>query len=114
MYGVPNGAGIHRGRFIMILFNEGVWLIAVGAAVSAVSSILWVIIQATAIYEGHKPHLIGHWRNLKEIKQLFRNQDNPARRRWYMLMMHLFLGCMYVLAVCFVAISVLFFIDVLR
>ena len=99
----------------MIFFNECVYrLMAVAVALAAVGTILWVIIQAIAIYEGHKPHLIGHWRNLKEINQLFRNQDNPARRRKYMLIMHLFLGCMCVEAVCFAVLSVLFFINVLR
>ncbi len=95
--------------------DEGIyWLIAVIVALSVVSNILWVIIHMIARYEGRKPRPMSYLRNLKEIRQLFRNQDNPTRRKRYMFIMHLFDGCLWAVVVCFVVFVVLFFIGVLR
>ncbi|KPK34131.1 MAG: hypothetical protein AMJ65_18825 [Phycisphaerae bacterium SG8_4] len=95
--------------------DEGFYcLVAAIVALSVGASMLWGIIQAIALYEGHKPRLIGYWRNLKEIRQLFRNQDNPTRRRRYMLVMHLFDGCLWAVVVCLVVFLVLLFVGVLR
>ena len=90
------------------------WLFALSVALSVVASILWFIMQAIALYEGHKPHLINYWRNLKEIRRLFLSQDNLIRRRRYMFIMHLFDGCRWAAVVCIVVSLVLLFVGVLK
>ena len=111
------GYGNHKLEYVMT-FDEDEFvycLISVTVALIVVSNILWIIMQVIALREGHKPSLISYWRNLKEIRHLFCNQDDANRRRRYMLIMNLFNGCIWAVVVLFfVGLIVLFLVGVLR
>ncbi len=86
------------------------WLFAVCAAVAMAGGILSIVLKVIVIREGSRPYLKIRKRNVAKLRQLFENQNDPARRRCYMLILSMYSILWYVFVISLVPTGVLFYI----
>ena len=84
-------------------------LFAVCGAAAMVGGILSIVLKVIVIREGSRPYLKIRKRNVAKLRQLFENQNDPARRRCYMLILNMYDTSWYVFVISLVPTGVLFY-----
>ncbi len=96
-----------------LMTSEGAcWIIAVAAVAAGAAGLLWIIMQTWVCEAGRRVHLRITRANVAKVREIVFSQNNPKRRRAYVLAYRSFCACMALLITGAVLMVVLFFVSV--